>query len=236
MAIMFLILEVLAVLGLIASISVVLPAFLIAAVAITAVYTCIGWVYLASSRELKRLDSTTRSPILNTLAETLHGVVTIRSFGDSPRFISLLCHLLDTNQRPFFALWQANRCEHLYTPHGTGLLIRPHTGLSVRIDIAGSLVAVSAAAIVLLSPTMDAALAGFVLTFAVAFSDRMLWVVRMWSQVEVNANSIERVLECERAPAPIAFTGLTTAHGRYTPRTGERRRKHPACNLAIARG
>ena len=31
-------------------------------------------------------------------------------------------------------------------------------------------------------------------------NERVLWVVRLWSQVEVNANSVERVQECECSP------------------------------------
>jgi ABC-type multidrug transport system fused ATPase/permease subunit len=42
---------------------------------------------------------------------------------------------------------------------------------------------------------MDAARAGFIMSFALAWNDRLLWTVRLWGQVEVQANSIERVLE-----------------------------------------
>jgi ABC-type multidrug transport system fused ATPase/permease subunit len=39
---------------------------------------------------------------------------------------------------------------------------------------------------------MDAALAGFILSYAIAFNDKILWVVRLWSMVEINLNSVER--------------------------------------------
>lgn len=42
---------------------------------------------------------------------------------------------------------------------------------------------------------MDAARAGFLMSFALAWNDRLLWTVRLWGQVEVQANSIERVQE-----------------------------------------
>ncbi|KAL8281440.1 hypothetical protein RQP46_006124 [Phenoliferia psychrophenolica] len=177
MAGMFLLLEVLGVIGIIGSISAVLPAFLIAAVFITLIYWGIGYIYLASSRELKRHDSVSKSPIFGLFGESLNGVATIRAYGDSARFTKQVFSLININNRPFFALWQANRW------------------LSVRVDIAGAAVSLAAAVFVLSDKNMDAALAGFVMSFAIAFNERILWVVRLWSVVEINFNSVERVRE-----------------------------------------
>lgn len=105
----FLIIELFGVIGIIGTISAVLPVFLFAAVIITAVYLAIGYVYLASSRELKRFESVTKSPIIGLFGETLHGVATIRAYGDSARFTKQAFSLLNDNNRPFFALWRGNR-------------------------------------------------------------------------------------------------------------------------------
>ncbi|KAL8276389.1 hypothetical protein RQP46_011187 [Phenoliferia psychrophenolica] len=174
---MFLLLQILGVMGIIGSISAVLPAFLFAALIITLVYWGIGFVYLASSRELKRHDSVSKSPIFGLFGETLNGVATIRAFGDGARFTRQLLAMINTNNRPFFALWQANRW------------------LSVRVDVAGAFVSLAAAIFILSTGNMDAALAGFVMTFAISFNDHMLWVVRYYAVVEMNLNSVERVRE-----------------------------------------
>lgn len=50
---------------------------------------------------------------------------------------------------------------------------------------------------------MDAALAGFVMSFAIAFNERILWVVRLWAVVEINFNSVERVRECQSFPSSL---------------------------------
>lgn len=194
---MFLLLECLSVIAIIGTISSVLPIFLTFALFIVLCYWAIGYIYLASSRELKRSDSVTKSPIFSVFGEVLNGVSTIRAYGDSTRFAKTLFALLDRNNRPFFSLWQGNRW------------------LSVRVDIAGSMVTLAASLFVLASNNMDAALAGFIVSFAIAFvsssdlfrrgspdpfnlqNERILWLVRLWSVVEVNANSIERVQECE---------------------------------------
>jgi ATP-binding cassette subfamily C (CFTR/MRP) protein 1 len=42
--------------------------------------------YLATSRELKRLDSTSRAPIFSWFGESLTGLSTIRAFGQMERF------------------------------------------------------------------------------------------------------------------------------------------------------
>ncbi|GAA6043182.1 hypothetical protein JCM8097_008715 [Rhodosporidiobolus ruineniae] len=176
---MYLSLEILMVCGIIGTISVGIPAFLPAAVVIAAIYAFLGKVYLASSRELKRFESVTRSPIFSLFGEALQGVSTIRAYGDASRFMQDLFGMLDENNRPFFTLWLGNRW------------------LSVRVDTAGALVALLAALFIILAPAnvMDAALAGFIMSFALAFNDRIIWVVRLWAQVEVQANSVERVQE-----------------------------------------
>lgn len=160
-----------------------LPTFLIASILIIFIYWGIGYLYLASSRELKRSESVTKSPIFSLFGETLHGVASIRAYGDGSRFIRSILQLLDTNNRPFFALWLANRW------------------LSVRIDFAGAIVSFATALFVLYAAKMDAATAGFVLSFAVALNERTLWCVRLWSMNEINMNSVERVKECESTVA-----------------------------------
>lgn len=58
--------------------------------------------YRASSRELKRLDSVARSPLLAHFSETMAGAVTVRAFGASSRFRAQSLALVDANQRVAF--------------------------------------------------------------------------------------------------------------------------------------
>ncbi|GAA6061216.1 hypothetical protein JCM10212_001537 [Sporobolomyces blumeae] len=169
--------EIFSVVGIVATITVALPAFLPAAALITGMYWILGLMYRASSRELKRTESVTKSPIFSLFGEALSGISTIRAFGDGARFMEQIFALLDTNNRPFFVLWGVNRW------------------LSVRVDVFGALVSLLSALFIIFAPRMDPALAGFIMTFAIAFQDRILWVVRLWSTMEVNANSLERVKE-----------------------------------------
>jgi ABC-type multidrug transport system fused ATPase/permease subunit len=66
--------------------------------------------------------------------------------------------------------------------------------LSIRIDTAGALVSFFAGAFILLNvDKLDAGLAGLSLTYAIMFTEHVLWVVRLYSQNEMNMNSVERI-------------------------------------------
>lgn len=159
-------------------ICVITPGFLIAGFFISLVYWAIGAYYIRSSRDLKRLESVQRSPIYQQFGETLSGVVTIRAYGDELRFIRDNQRRVDTHNRPFIYLWATNRW------------------LALRVDFMGALVAFFAGAFVILSiDTIDAGSAGLSLTYAVMFTENVLWLVRLYSANEQNMNSVERVKE-----------------------------------------
>lgn len=154
------------------------PGFLLFGIFIVAVYWLIGIFYLAVSREIKRIDSISKSPIFQHFGETLSGVSTIRAYGVSNRFIQDNLTKVDNNNRPFFYLWVANRW------------------LSFRIDLAGALVSFSAATMIILkSNSMSAGLAGLSLSYALTFNDYVLWIVRLYAVLEMNMNSVERLME-----------------------------------------
>lgn len=58
---------------------------------------CVQRFYIASTRQLKRLESTSKSPIFSHLSETLAGVSTIRAYKAEHRFIKMMQFYLDEN-------------------------------------------------------------------------------------------------------------------------------------------
>ncbi|GAC93288.1 ATP-binding cassette transporter [Pseudozyma hubeiensis SY62] len=153
------------------------PIFLVVALIVICVYTVIGALYLVSSRDLKRIESVERSPIYTVVGEVLNGCVVIRAYGDAGRFTRHCLRLVDKANRAFFFLWYENRW------------------LSVRVDIAGASVAFLSAVFLLLRTDIKASLAGFVLAYAITFVESVLWIVRMYTQTEINMNSVERISE-----------------------------------------
>ncbi|KAF1346461.1 hypothetical protein BDV97DRAFT_400391 [Delphinella strobiligena] len=159
-------------------ISAITPAFLIAGVFITILYFLIGMFYINSSRDLKRLESVQRSPLYQQFGETLSGMTTIRAYGDERRFIRENLHKVNTHSRPFIYLWGANRW------------------LAFRVDVTGALVSFFAGAFVILSVgKIDAGAAGLAMTYAVTFTENVLWFVRLYSVNEQNMNAVERIKE-----------------------------------------
>ncbi|KAL1970957.1 hypothetical protein VTN77DRAFT_2791 [Rasamsonia byssochlamydoides] len=159
-------------------ISVITPGFLIAAVFITMLYSALGAVYLNASRDLKRLESVQRSPLYQQFGETLNGIVTIRAYGDNQRFIHENHRRIDAYNRPHIYLWASNRW------------------LAFRVDMTGAMVAFFSAAFVLLNiGRIDAGAAGLSLTYAVTFTENILWLVRLYAEAQQNMNSVERVKE-----------------------------------------
>ena len=159
-------------------ISVITPGFLIAGIFVSMVYAALGAIYVNSSRDLKRLESVQRSPLYQQFGETLNGIVTIRAYGDGPRFIVDNHRRINSYNRPHIYLWASNRW------------------LALRVDIAGALVSFFSAAFVLINiGRIDAGAAGLSLTYAVTFTENVLWLVRLYAEVQQSMNSVERVKE-----------------------------------------
>ncbi|KAL6986365.1 hypothetical protein U1Q18_019733 [Sarracenia purpurea var. burkii] len=64
--------------------------------------------YFASSKELMRIDGTTKSSIASYVAESIAGAMTIRAFGEENRFFAEYLNLIDTNASPYFHNFSAN--------------------------------------------------------------------------------------------------------------------------------
>nr|UJH94514.1 Ybt1 [Starmerella bombicola] len=159
-------------------VSYVTPFLIPLAVIIVYLFVLIGKAYLAAARELKRLESVSRSPIFQQFGETLSGSVVIRAYGDTERFIFSNWKHVDATHRPYFWLWVANRW------------------LSFWCSILSLMVCVLAATFIVASAEhIDPGMAGISLSFSTYFGDCILWVVRMYATCEISMNSVERVSE-----------------------------------------
>ena len=181
------------VLTIVVLISVITPGFLIPGFFITIMYILTGLFYIRSSRDLKRIEAVQRSPLFQHFGETLNGVVTIRAYGDESRFIQDSHLKVNTHNRPFIFLWATNRW------------------LAFRIDIAGALVSLfSAMFVVMNAGRIDPGAAGLALSYAITFTQNVLWLVRLYAANEQNMNAVERIQEYinveQEAPAHIPET------------------------------
>lgn len=102
---MYFLIQWLIIISAIMTVCTVLPAFVIPMALVTFLNIVIGKRFSAASRELRRMDSVTRSPLFTHFGETLVGVVTIRAYGVTRQFMNEMLRRVDANARPFYYVW-----------------------------------------------------------------------------------------------------------------------------------
>jgi ABC-type multidrug transport system fused ATPase/permease subunit len=146
------------------------PIFLVVVPILVVIYIYFASRYLNVSRELKRFDSTTKSPIYTQFSETLAGVSTIRAYCQEDRFIEINRRKVDSNHMPYFFVWAANRW------------------LCIRTDmLSASVVFFSGVSIVFWG--IEAGWAALVINYSLEFTDALLWAIRMHAEMEIGMNA-----------------------------------------------
>ena len=168
------------VLGVVVVIALSAPAVLLAFIPLGYLYLLVMRYYLATSRELKRLDAVSRSPIFSFFGETLAGLPIIRGFGQTRRFIANNEARVDRNQQCYVPAMTINRW------------------LGCRLEFLGSCLmfcsAIASVTALFLSNSVDAGLVGILMTYTISVTGGLNWLVRSASEVEQNIVSVERVL------------------------------------------
>ncbi|XP_008197283.2 multidrug resistance-associated protein 1 isoform X1 [Tribolium castaneum] len=172
------------VLGTLVVISVSTPIFIAVIVPIGILYYFIQRFYVATSRQLKRLESVSRSPIYSHFGETITGVQAIRAFREQDRFIKESEHRVDVNQVCYYPSIISNRW------------------LAVRLEMIGNLIIFFAALFSVLGrdESQNAGLVGLSVTYSLQITQTLNWLVRMTSDVETNIVAVERIKEYGEAP------------------------------------
>lgn len=153
-------------------VAVTTPFFILPSFVICGVYLVIGKLYINSSRDLKRIESIQRSPLYQHLDETIAGVVTVRAYGQERRFAAEALHHLDVHSAAYLDLWATN------------------AWLAFRVDVTSSLVTFFAGAFVVAARgRVSPGAAGLSLTYAITFTEHILWLVKLYAVNEQNMNS-----------------------------------------------
>lgn len=161
--------------------------------------------YRNSAREIKRLDSTTRSPVYAHFGATLGGLSTIRAYNVQQRFVGINEQFNDRNNRANYALRLAERW------------------LTIRLEMVGNLVILGAAIFAVISrSSIDSGLAGLSLTYAISVTIMLSWAVRCIAELENQMNAVERVLHyTNNIPQERARTIEATRPREDWPKNGE---------------
>uniref|UniRef100_A0A8C6DPB9 Uncharacterized protein n=1 Tax=Moschus moschiferus TaxID=68415 RepID=A0A8C6DPB9_MOSMO len=157
-----------------------LPLFILGVIPLVFLYFTIQRYYMASSRQIRRLAEASRSPVISHFCETLLGVSTIRAFGHEQRFIQQNKEMLNENLVCFYNNVISNRW------------------LSVRLEFLGNLMVFFTAVLtVLAGNSIDSAIVGLSISYALNITHTLNFWVRKACEIETNAVSIERVCEYE---------------------------------------
>ncbi|XP_032595391.1 multidrug resistance-associated protein 1 isoform X7 [Drosophila grimshawi] len=165
------------VLATIVVISISTPIFLAVIVPIAFIYYFAQRFYVATSRQLMRLESVSRSPIYSHFGETVTGVSTIRAYTVQDRFIDESDGKVDKNQVCKYPSLIANRW------------------LAVRLEMVGNLIILFASLFAVLGGQTNPGLVGLSVSYALQVTQTLNWLVRMSSDIETNIVSVERIKE-----------------------------------------
>ncbi|XP_010133954.1 PREDICTED: canalicular multispecific organic anion transporter 1 [Buceros rhinoceros silvestris] len=134
--------------------------------------------YISTSRQLRRLDSVTRSPIYSHFGETVSGLSVIRAYGHQERFLKQNESTMDINQKSVYSWIISNRW------------------LAIRLEFVGSLVVFFSALLAVISKgTLEGGIVGLSVSSALNITQTLNWLVRTSSELETNIVAVERVHE-----------------------------------------
>ncbi|NWX40221.1 MRP2 protein, partial [Steatornis caripensis] len=159
-------------------ISLATPFFTLVIIPLSIFYYFVLRFYISTSRQLRRLDSVTRSPIYSHFGETVSGLSVIRAYGHQQRFLQQNESTMDINQKSVYSWIISNRW------------------LAIRLEFVGSLVIFFSALLAVISKgSLEGGIVGLSVSSALNVTQTLNWLVRMSSELETNIVAVERVHE-----------------------------------------
>uniref|UniRef100_A0A3B4ZGW4 Multidrug resistance-associated protein 4-like n=1 Tax=Stegastes partitus TaxID=144197 RepID=A0A3B4ZGW4_9TELE len=166
------------VIGVIAVAAVIIPWILIPVVPLLGIFLCLRCYFLRTSRDIKRLESTTRSPVFSHLSSSLQGLSTIRAFKAQQQFQQMFDAYQDLHSEAWFLFLTTSRW------------------FAVRLDgICSVFVTITAFGCLYLREGLEAGAVGLALSYAVTLTGMFQWGVRQSAEIENMMTSVERVVE-----------------------------------------
>ncbi|KFQ15007.1 Canalicular multispecific organic anion transporter 2, partial [Leptosomus discolor] len=154
------------------------PLFAVVIVPLAILYFFVQRFYVATSRQLKRLESVSRSPIYSHFSETVSGASVIRAYGRVKSFIDISDLKMDENQKSCYPGIVSNRW------------------LGIRVEFVGNCIVLFAALFAVVGKnSLNAGLVGLSVSYALQVTLSLNWMVRMTSELETNIVAVERIKE-----------------------------------------
>lgn len=140
--------------------------------------------YMASSRELVRIVSIQKSPVIHLFGESIAGAATIRGFGQEKRFMKRNLYLLDCFGRPFFYSLAAIEW------------------LCLRMELLSTFVFAFCMILLVSFPhgSIDPSMAGLAVTYGLNLNARLSRWILSFCKLENKIISIERIHQYSQIP------------------------------------
>ncbi|CAG9861545.1 unnamed protein product [Phyllotreta striolata] len=183
-------------LGLIILSSIIEPYLLIVDGLLLFVFYFIRIVYVETSRNFKRIEAITQSPMYSHMTATMTGLTTIRAFSAQRMLIAQFDKLQDIHSSAWF----------LYMASGTCF--------AQWIDfICQVFIACAIFTILSVSHKLHGGDIGLIITQYLCLMSNFQWGVRQWTEMDNNMTSVERILEYTKIETEPAREKIRTALG-----------------------
>ncbi|XP_014276421.1 multidrug resistance-associated protein 1 isoform X1 [Halyomorpha halys] len=180
------------------------PIFIAVIIPIGFLYYFIQRFYVATSRQLKRLESVSRSPIYSHFGESVSGASLIRAYSAQERFIRESEEKVDSNQVCTYPGIIANRW------------------LAVRLEMVGNLIIFFSALFAVFGrDSLTPGLVGLSVSYSLQITQTLNWLVRMTADVETNIVAVERIKEYADTPQEAPWEITPSLVGSEWPDTGK---------------
>ncbi|KAF1320970.1 Abc transporter c family member 2, partial [Globisporangium splendens] len=167
------------------------------------IFVLATYYFQKTSREVKRLEGVTRTPVYNLFGETLTGLHTIRAFKMQDRFVRLNKDAVDTNTRAFFSFWAAGRW------------------LAVRLDwLSVCIIFVVSMYLVSTKGQISALVGGISLTYSLMLTSIVQATVRAVDKTDNAMTSVERLLHFREIPVEDGGANCTPINPELWPSQG----------------
>ncbi|WKY15512.1 hypothetical protein Q1695_000749 [Nippostrongylus brasiliensis] len=135
-------------------------------------------VYLASSRDVKRLEATTRSPLYSHISAFMNGLYTVRAYGKQSE-----------------VLQEYHRAQNINTA-AFGLTLSTSRWFAVCIDwLVALFVSVVAFCTVMTPAIMSSGEVALMLVYAVQLTGFFSWIMRQSAELQNGMVSVERIVQ-----------------------------------------
>lgn len=162
-----------------------LPLMIVIIIVLAVIYNSYRNYFIPFAREIKRLTSAYRSPIISSLQESMNGLETIRAYGQKRRF----------SQRNTKFLEQFNRASYSD--------ISVKRWLSMRLNAISATILLFTTILILSTLVRDPftlAMVGFIMTYAMNITSSINAIIQIWAELETRSIAVERLLEYCRVP------------------------------------